>query len=169
VKGDENLFTSESRLPLYFPLGFGITLIYTLAMLMTLNKSGRPGAGSEGKSPVINFAEGRTSQFILCGNDRIKDECKIQSYSTINSVFNRPLIPIESATNSGGKPSTFFACIGMCGRNIRNKRTDQIGMLTDLSYLKVLKMALELAILRYKFIRRRHLKCQQRGDFLCAK
>jgi hypothetical protein len=74
VKGDENLFESESRLPLYFPLGFGITLIYILSMLIFLNKSGRPGAGSEGKTPFINFAEGRTSQFILCGNDRIKDE-----------------------------------------------------------------------------------------------
>lgn len=76
VKGDENLFEAESRLPAYFPLGLGMSLFYILAMLLLLNKSEsrRQETGSEDKAPAIKFTEGRTTQFILCGNNRIKGE-----------------------------------------------------------------------------------------------
>jgi len=107
VKGDENLFEAESRLPAYFPLGLGMTLFYILAMLLLLNKSEsrRQETGSESKAPAINFAEGRTSQFILCGNNRKKGELfnyyrRQPNVSCIekikNADYNLELGPVET-------------------------------------------------------------------------
>lgn len=74
VKGDENLFEAESRLPDYFPLGVSMTLLYSLAMLTSLYKSRLNEPACEPKQPNIQLKEGEKSLFILCETRLIKSE-----------------------------------------------------------------------------------------------
>jgi hypothetical protein len=75
VKGEENIFKSSVRLPASFSVGRGLTLAYTILLLlvsyMVLRRrlNGRPTI----KNPQYKFRKGGTF-FVLCENNQFKND-----------------------------------------------------------------------------------------------
>lgn len=74
IKNDENIFKAVNQLPGTFPVGGGLTLIYTIILvsasyLILLKRRNRmPGI----EKPCYKFRKGHT-YFVLCKNDRYKN------------------------------------------------------------------------------------------------
>ncbi len=73
INGNENIFKGQSRLPKYFALGLGLTLLGTLLFLyLTYRQHKQRFRAGEFITPEIEFPEGENSQFVLCKNKDIQ-------------------------------------------------------------------------------------------------
>ncbi|MGD2092726.1 MAG: hypothetical protein PVH61_41550 [Candidatus Aminicenantes bacterium] len=74
IKGDEDLFHSESQLPYFFWMGVFLTFLYFAVLLITLYRMQTKWIKEEkAKSVIVDFNKGNPL-FALCKNEKIKSD-----------------------------------------------------------------------------------------------
>jgi hypothetical protein len=77
IKGNENIFHAQSRLPHGFGLGVGLTVLYIIGLLFwsyRLHIRRLKKGESRGIDFNVNFEEGKNTVFVLCKDEAIKRE-----------------------------------------------------------------------------------------------
>jgi len=136
IKGNEDLFYGQSRLPASFLLGFGLTLLYIIAGLLFIlyrDHAKVKASLQETKKPQIIFKKDENTLLVLCKNEQVKGDI-FRFYKGLENTVCLDRINANFHFNSLQVKTVLQYFSRLAGVN-RDKAVDYLSMLgiTDLN------------------------------------